>query len=154
MPWQAFMFEVLAQAVPRINRERTLDAMHERFVTGEPELWQGVVTACVVLGMLLGSVWLMYRWQHRRRHPASTQPMSFYRRILGKLGLSMLDRWFLWRLARFTGLEHPTAMLISPRMYDSAVQRYCASRGPMFSRAGSAGSFAAIRRKLFSGEGE
>jgi hypothetical protein len=149
MAWQAFMFDVLAQTGPRISRRQALDAMHERFVTGEPDPWQGVFTACVVLGMLIGSVWLMYRWQHRRQHPASTQPISFYRKMLGKLGLSMLDRCLLRRLARFMGMEHPTAILISSRMYDSAVQRYCASRGPLLSRAGSAGSFAAIRRKLF-----
>jgi hypothetical protein len=152
MSTQGSMLDVLAQTDNLQYRKQMFDAMHHRFVSGEPQVLQGVLAAIVTLALLLGSIWLLYRWQKRWNRPAPTQPMTFFRRVTGKLGLSMLDRWWLWRLARSSGLEHPTAMLISSRLYDSVVERYCAGQGVFLSRAGSAVSFTAIRRKLFSGE--
>jgi hypothetical protein len=143
---------VLAQAGGRQYRKQVFDAMQERFVSGEPNASRGILTTVVALGLLFGAVLLLYRWQRRRRRPSPAQPMSLYRRVLGKLGLSMVDRWWLWRLARFSRTEHPTAMLISSRLYDTAVGRFCASQGLFLSRAGSAVSFRAIRQKLFGAE--
>ncbi len=151
MPAPGFTLNILAQADNLLYRKQMFDAMHERFVEGEPDIHEGILTAVLILIFLFGGIWLLYRWQQRRHRPASSQPMAFYRRMLGKLGLSLVDRWWLRRLASFSGIEHPTAMLISSRLYDATVERFCAGQGVFLSRAGSAASLAAIRRKLFGG---
>ena len=71
--------------------------------------------------------------------------MSLYLRLQSKLGLPMLDRWRLWRVACTLNIEHPTALLISEKLYDEAVQRYRRSPG----RVGTAAQLASIRARLF-----
>ena len=75
--------------------------------------------------------------------------MGLYLRVQRQLGLSLSDRWRLWRLARAIGIEHPTALLISVSMYDDAVRRYCAGQGWFRSRAPRVSHFTAIRKRLF-----
>lgn len=149
MSMLAFTSNLLAQPDGRIDREQWYESAHRRFVFGEPELIEGVITAVLAISLLLLVAWLLYHWQRRRQNPAPAQPLSLYRRVLGKLGLSLPERWLLRRLAKASGIEHPTALLISARLYDRAVQRYCAGSDLFFARAGKAATFAMIRRRLF-----
>lgn len=143
------VFDLLAKAGPPLAEGSWYESVQHRFLFGEPELIRGLFTAALAMGLVLLVIGMSYRWQKRRQQPAPTQPMALFRRVLSKMGLTVIERWLLWRLARNSGLEHPTALLISSRLYDGAVDRYCAGSGLFFARAGKAASFAAIRRRIF-----
>lgn len=143
------VFDLLAKAGPPLAEGSWYESVQHRFLFGEPELIRGLFTAALAMGLVLLVIGMSYRWQKRRQQPAPTQPMALFRRVLSKMGLTVIERWLLWRLARNSGLEHPTALLISTRLYDGAVDRYCAGSGLFFARAGKAASFAAIRRRIF-----
>lgn len=143
------VFDLLAKAGPPLAEGSWYESVQHRFLFGEPELIRGLLTAALAMGLVLLVIGMSYRWQKRRQQPAPTQPMALFRRVLSKMGLTVIERWLLWRLARNSGLEHPTALLISTRLYDGAVDRYCAGSGLFFARAGKAASFAAIRRRIF-----
>ena len=53
------------------------------------------------------------------------------------------------QLARATKPEQPTALLISSRLYDATVERYCQSPGRFGNRQGAEPTFATLRQKLF-----
>lgn len=149
MPATDIPNNLLAQQEYRINAAEWYESMHRRFLQGEPDMMEGIVTAVLSIGLLALVTWLLYRWQSRRQQPPPIQPMSLFKRVLSRLDLSVPERWLLRRLARASGIPHPTALLISARLYDSAVERYCAAGEMAFARAGKAATFAAIRRRLF-----
>jgi hypothetical protein len=140
---------LLADVERPFTKEEWYQSAHERFVSGEPEMMKGILTSVMVIVLIVGSAWLLYRWQRRGQRPTPAQPMALYRRVVNKLGFSLVDRWLLWRLARDCAIDHPTALLLSARLYDGAVERYCAGNGLFFARAGKAITFASIRRRLF-----
>jgi len=145
----ASVLDRLTRAGLPLADEQWYESVHRRFLLGEPELVRGVLTAALAIGLALIVMGILHRWQKRREQPAPAQPMALYRRVLSKMGLTVIERWLLWRLARNCRLEHPTAILISSRLYDGAVERYCAGSGLFFARAGKAATFAAIRRRVF-----
>jgi hypothetical protein len=140
---------ILAQMDRPFTKEEWFESVHLRFLHGEPELVRNVVLAVLTICLVLAVPLLLHRWQRRRQQPTPAQPMALYRRVLSKMGLTVIERWLLWRLARNSGMEHPTALLISSRLYDAAVDHYCAGDGLFVTRAGKAASYAAIRRRVF-----
>lgn len=126
--------------------------MRERFSETEPGAGWNFMLLLGLMSCLLGVVYLLSRWQHRRASSGSGQPMRLYHAVQHKLGLPLADRWRLWRLARSSRTAHPAALLISARMYDHAVQRYCAGWGWFGSRNRTAGQFRVIRTRLFGAE--
>jgi hypothetical protein len=84
--------------------------------------------------------------QTRERH-ASSQAMSFCLRVQSQMGLPLLDRIQLWRLARASGGINPTALLISPVLFDRAVERYLGPAGPAGIVAHT--RLSALRKRLF-----
>jgi len=114
-----------------------------------PDLAWNIFLVAVFLGCVIGIVWLLSRWQQASPRATRLHPMALYRRVAAKLGLSVVDRWWLWRLARVVGVDHPTALLISVRQYDQSVRQYHASRGWLGRRAGAGEHFASIRSRLF-----
>jgi hypothetical protein len=141
--------DLLADEGRPFTKDEWYQSVHDRFVSGEPQMYQGILAFLLLIALAVGSAWLLYRWQKRGLRPTPSQPMSLYRRVTRKLGMPIIDRWLLWRLAKSSGIEHPTALLVSSRMYDGAVEQYCAGTGLFFARAGKAASFASIRRRLF-----
>ena len=150
----ASVLDRLTRAGPLLADEEWYESVHRRFLLGEPELVRGVLTAALAIGLALIVMGILHRWQKRREQPAPAQPMALYRRVLSNMGLTVIERWLLWRLARNSRLEHPTALLVSLRLYDRAVEHYCAGGGLFFARAGKAATFAAIRRRIFRGKSE
>ncbi|GMU21438.1 MAG: hypothetical protein AMXMBFR13_15310 [Phycisphaerae bacterium] len=130
-------------------RTEALRSMQQRFSVPVPDIWFQILLGLVILGGLLGLVWTMGLLQRRRSEPAQLQPAALYRRAVRCLNLPLTDAWRLWRLARITRMPHPTSILLSPVLFDTAVQNYCATRGWLRSRAGAEPHFAILRRKLF-----
>lgn len=100
----------------------------------------------IVLGLLACAValtWLFERLQHRRAIGEQPRPLSLFRSVMHRAGLPLGDRWRLWRLARAVNLEHPVVLLISPLLFDRAVEQYTGETG------GGSAAFAPIRRRLF-----
>jgi hypothetical protein len=140
---------LLADVERPFTKDEWYQSVHERFLFGEPEMTKGLLTSVMAIALMLGSAWLLYRWQKRSLRPTPAQPMALYRRVVNKLGFSLVDRWLLWRLARDCAIDHPTALLISSRLYDRAVEHYCAGNGLFFARTRKAVTFASIRQQLF-----
>lgn len=138
---------------PILAEERLyIEHIQDRFTQGNPEaVWQIALAAVVLIG-ILALTWVLGRVQQRRQQPKNPKPMEFFRRVQRRLRLSPADRFRLWRLARVTGVEHPTALLISPQFYDEAVAAYCATHGAFGSRAPSAPAYAALRARLFAAQ--
>ena len=123
--------------------------MRDKFTEAEPGVGWNLIYVLALLACLLAIAWLFNRWQQRRANSQVLEPMSLYLRVQRKLGLSPLDQWRLWRLAKVSRAEHPAALLISARMYDEAVRQYCSARGRLGDRSGAAPHFASIRSRLF-----
>jgi len=140
-------------AVETLDRQATLRAMRDRFNQPDPDAGRKLVLVLGMLACLLALVWLVHRFQQRRARVATLQPMGLYLRVQSKLGLSLLDRWRLWQLAQVLRIEHPTALLISARMYDEVVKEYCGGQGWLGSRARFATHFTSLRHQLFPSSG-
>ncbi|MBI4579830.1 MAG: hypothetical protein HY718_09020 [Planctomycetes bacterium] len=124
-------------------REERLQAMHRQFRDSDPQVYMRLVVAVLSIVAIFGIIRLLAWMQRRRLGAVKPQPLSLYMRVQAQLKLPLLDRWRLWRMAKALRIEHPTAMLISPVLYDEAVQRY--GQG----RAGTQARLANIRLRLF-----
>lgn len=145
------MIMMLAQA---LGRKEQLRAMQQRFSEPDPSAGWHFLFIIILVIWLVALAWIINRWQQRRKTPAMLQPMALFGTVLRKLGLSFLERWRLRQVARAASLEHPTALLISPQVYDEAVQTYFSGQGWLGSRSGEAEPLRAIRRRLFAVSGE
>lgn len=144
------MWLILAQkALPRVEHLR---AIHEKFNQPEPQIAWRMFAVFILLGIAVFLIWVLGQLQRRKSRPAKPQPMSLYLRVLSKLGIPLTDRWRLWWLAKALNIDHPATLLISEKMYDSAVARYCKSRGWFLDRGRAKTRFKAIRFRLFEPE--
>ncbi len=126
--------------------------MQDRFTRTDPGAWWNLMLVLALLGCLLGVAYLLNRCQQRRAGREGIQPMGLFLRVQRQLGLSLRDRWRLWRLAGVLNIEHPTALLISARLYDETVKHYCAGRGWFKVSVRTVHHFASIRRRLFQAD--
>lgn len=133
-----------------IDRAHYLRSMHQHFSTTRANLWHEILLGLALVMGLLVIAWVAWRWQLWRGEQDEMSPAALFRYTLARLRLPPGDAWRLWRLAKTVKLPHPTAMLISPELYDEAVSRYCAGSGLLGSRKYAAPQFAAIRERLFS----
>lgn len=131
------------------RRAEPIRHMQERFSKADPEAVTQMLAVLVMLAGVFGLVYVLLRIQRRKSRPRQAQPMSLYLRTQRKLGLSLADCWWLWRLAATLRIAHPTALLISFRMFDEAVQEYCRGHGWLGDRTMAAPRFSAIRQRLF-----
>lgn len=142
------MIRILAQT---IDRQLYLRSMHKQFSTADPNLWREILLGVTIVGGVIALAWAVWFWQRWRRERGEIKPLTLYRHVLARIGLSAGEGWRLRRLAKAIRLPHPTALLISVELYDEAVQRYCAGKGWLGSRKSAAAQFAAIRTRLFGG---
>lgn len=138
---------ILAQAV---DRDTYLKSMHQQFSNSNPHMWWELLLGVGVLAGIVGVLWVAWFWQRSHGDQVELRPMALYRQVLGRLGLPASDVWRLKRLARVVGIPQPTAVLISSELYDEAVDKYCASRGPFGARTGARAAYADIRSRLFT----
>lgn len=141
--------QLLAQASPR--QRVAIESMRSHFEETDPQLYWKIsfVALLFVIGALLVAL-LGYLERRRQRRENKPQPIRLYLWCLAKLQVPWPDILRLWRLARALRLSHPTALLISPRLYDAAVTKYWAGhwRGK---RGGEPPlRFMAIRELLFT----
>jgi hypothetical protein len=129
-------------------RRDSLIHAQEYFTRENPVILKQIATVVMVVGVVILLVWVLAKWQSRPRGGCS--PMRLYLRMQGRLGLPWSYRWRLWRLARLLKLEHPTAVLISPVLFDEAVARYRQEAGPATGR-GSPPPYAAVGDPTLSG---
>ena len=67
------------------------------------------------------------RWWLRRMNDPS--PLVLYSAIARKAGLSISDRFVLWRVSRFAELPTPIALLLSRGTLRHHTQRYASGKG-------------------------
>ncbi len=82
----------------------------------------------LLLAAIVAVVLLVYAITRLRDHlskpPRINDPKRLYADLLAALPLESRQREFLRRLAADSALPHPTALLLSPRLFDRAVQRW------------------------------
>lgn len=112
-------------------------------------MWFKIILFLALIGGLMGLGWMLSRIQRRRQAPRRPQPMALYQRVQEAVGLSVAERWWMWRLAKALKLTNPTALLISEVLYDKAVGRFCGGASWFGRSAAAAQQFSAIRHRLF-----
>lgn len=137
------MIEILAQVADA--RSDRLRFMQEHFKEPDPQAPVSMLVAILAVLAVFVVMKLLQRLQNRRQDEASVRPMALYLRVQSRMGLPLIDRWRLWRLAKATDVANPTALLISASLFDQAVQKYTGGR-PGSSRGAP---LTAIRHRLF-----
>lgn len=133
-----------------LERHDRLRSVQDRFAESDPHVFQKVMMVVALVSAILALIWLMGRVQRRRIQQIVTpQPFGLFFRVQAKLALPWLDRWRLWRLARVLRTREPTALLISPVLFDEAVKLYCEGHSLLGRRLGKAACYAVIRQRLF-----
>ncbi len=140
----------LAQVIP--ERLQNLDSLHQRFSTPVPGILYDILLVLSLLTLVLAVVSLLGRVQRRyRTRELLPQPIVVFRRVSAGMGLSWLDRFWLWRLAVVTGCAHPTVLLISAVHFDAALTSYASRSGLLAARALALPRLEAVRGRLFGG---
>lgn len=89
---------------------------HERFARGGS--WSEFGFAVLVLVVLMALLVVVHRIQQRRASDSlENDPAKLFRVMLRRLGLGVLQRDLLRRMARDLELEHPTTLLLSPTIF-------------------------------------
>jgi hypothetical protein len=142
---------ILAQL--NTSRAERLRSMGESFSKDDPGGGLGILIRIlcmlICLACIFGLVYMISRIQRRRANPHQARPFAVFWRMQAGLGLGILDRLRLWRLARHINLDQPTALLISEQLFDQAVATYSRKPSRFASQGGIATSFAAVRHQLF-----
>jgi hypothetical protein len=108
-----------------------------------------ILCMLISLACIFALIYMINRIQRRRANPGKARPFAVFWRMQAGLGLGLLDRFRLWRLARHIDLDQPTALLISENLFDQAVAAYTQKSYLFASRGGIAASFATLRHRLF-----
>lgn len=141
------MLDLLAQ-MTRSERFRAMRTGITNEVPTMPGFATGVVVA-VVAASLVGLGAFTYVML-RRRVDARCGPWPLFRAALHVCGISQFDRWLLERMCRWNKMEHPTAVLMSPRLYQQNVQRWVEVGAPRVIRGVALRRLAGVSRALFS----
>jgi hypothetical protein len=119
-----------------------LQSMRGHFKDPDPQAPLSILVAVLAIFAIFLIMRILYRMQNRRLDAAKAQPMALYWRVQARMGIPLLDRWRLWRLAKAAGLHNPTALLISPVLFDRAAETYPVGSGQSVQLAN-------IRKRLF-----
>ena len=89
---------------------------------GSPSTAMYVLLAVLSLAALL---LIVHRLQERgERQPPVSDPRGLFRRVLHDLGLNVVERDLLRRMASDLRLENPTVMLLSPTLFERYVRKW------------------------------
>jgi len=80
-----------------------------------------LLAVLAIAGVLL----LLHRLEHRKEaKPQANDPKALFAAVLNKLGLSVVQRDLLRRIAFDLRLPHPTMMLLSPELFQNHVRQW------------------------------
>ncbi len=89
---------------------------------GSPSAAVYAVLAILALAALL---LIVHRLQEQRgRKPPPNDPKRLFHKVLRELGLNVMERELLRQMASDLRLEHPTASLLSPALFDRHVRQW------------------------------
>lgn len=142
---------ILAQSsATRMERIRSMsDWFNENQSQAGSSVLLRIVLFLMSLACIFFFIYMVSQIDRRRREPGKPQPMALFFHVLSELDLPFLDRWRLWRVVKSLAIEHPTALLISEKLYDQAVDHYCKNSHWLFNRRSARQRFACIRKRLF-----
>jgi hypothetical protein len=133
----------LGAALPGVKGER-FRQVQQYFNTPAPQMYVNIGIALLAIVSVYMLMKLLNYLQNRRQEESRARPMALFLRVQSQMGLSLPERWNLWRLAKTLKVANPTALLISPVLFDRAVAEYGARRSGTTRQ-----QLAAIRRRLF-----
>jgi hypothetical protein len=107
--------------------QNPIDAVHERFARGG-----SVSHFLIVLGLLLAGMIALIavnRWQKSREDEvAEDSPKKLYRDLLRELGVGVVRRDIMLRMARELRVDHPATLLMGPRVFRNHARKWLRNR--------------------------
>jgi hypothetical protein len=126
--------------------EVTLKAISEHWSdVSIPVVWTALGLGLLVV--VVGGVG-SYRWH--KKHASGPKPLAVFRELARLGGLSLVDQWLLFRIARHQALPGPATLLFSPRTLRVHAVRYI-RQAVIWRRSQQLHRVAAIRRRLMQG---
>ncbi len=113
----------LAQAVNTADLTATQLAVREHFQEGGSPTTVVSVLALIMVGF--GFAYLLSRrFPPKGQETIIDDPARLFRDVITELKLSVPNRRFLLTMARDLRLEHPSAVLLSPMLFDRCLSRW------------------------------
>ena len=141
------MIAALLQASDRVD-PRTVLSEHFSKSAWDPETWKGIIivaAAIAIFVLILHFVMYYEKWAAKPRQVNS--PTRLFSDVLKQLELNAAQRSLLTTMARDLKLESATHMLLSPKLFDQARQKWASMVQPH--AAARADELKTIARELF-----
>ena len=133
---------MIAQLVQLGSLNIRLQGLRDRFALGGR--WGEVISVLLVLAGCVLLLALIHRRQRTAGRPEPDSPPRLFRTLLKGLGLTAQQRSILRGMATDLRLEHPTVMLLSPKLFQEQTAAWAKTR-----RDVPTGELAAIARRIF-----
>jgi hypothetical protein len=96
---------------------------HEHFQRGGT--LGGLLAAFMTIGGLIGLLYIVHRLQQRKHSTGPVvNPQKLFRTIVRKIGLNVLQRDLLLRVARDLRLQHPVTLLLAPEVFQYHIRKW------------------------------
>ena len=141
------MIAALLQASGRID-PRVVLRQHFSKSAWDPESWKGIIivgAALAIFVLILHFVMYYEKWAAKPRE--LNNPARLFSEVLKQLDLNAVQRSLLTTMARDLKLEFATHMLLSPKLFDQARQKWTSMVQP--DSAAHADELQTIARELF-----
>ena len=141
------MIAALLQASDKVD-PRTVLSEHFSKSAWDPESWKGIIivaAAIAIFVLILHFVMYYEKWSAKPRQTNS--PTRLFSEVLKQLDLNAAQRSLLTAMARDLKLESATHILLSPKLFDQARQKWASMVQP--DAAARADEVKTIARELF-----
>ncbi len=142
------MIAALLQASDRVDPRVALSE-HFSKSAWDPESWKGIIivaAAIAIFVLILHFVMYYEKWAAKPRE--LNNPARLFSAVLKQLELNAAQRSLLTAMARDLKLESATHMLLSPKLFEQARQKWASMLQP--DSAARADELKTIARELFS----
>ncbi len=141
------MIAALLQASDRVDPRVVLREQFSKSAW-DPETWKGIIivaAAIAIFVLILHFVMYYEKWTAKPRQ--ANNPTRLFSEVLKQLDLNAAQRSLLTAMARDLKLESATHMLLSPKLFEQARQKWASMVQP--GSAARAGELQTIARELF-----
>ena len=135
-----------------LSSQAPWQAVRDHLQRGGPP--SALLYAAVAVAALAGLLVLLHRLQQRRATgPPVDNPTRLFETVIRDLGLNVVQRDLLRRMAADLEMEHPTVLLLSPAIFVERARRWTTSGGRLGGTLSSRRvSLEEVGRALFGSE--
>lgn len=141
---------ILLLQTSTLNRNELLRALGRGVTEGDTGLSMWGVAALLAAVLLVGMILRIIATLRTNDKPTPVrQPVKLFQDLLKTVELTPGQRRLLLQVIKDTEIANPTALLISPRLFDATVKHWTNNRNPQ-QRAPDKSVLQNVRNKLFS----